>query len=202
PRKSGSHCNRGPGPKTKYPWRDDDHVTAPGRKRHNNRDSAPDLPSAVRHTFGEGQLYCMPENMCHLGTQDQLSIGIACWFYNRSDHDFACELLHRVREAHLRTSEIMLKADRRPIDDIGAVESALSPLALPSDGDLRALMRDVYRDLRYSLFSNGGYRNSPVPREDKPAMHADSRVAIEPPYRMLCRPAPEAGGAEPQAGHP
>ncbi|AOZ51192.1 hypothetical protein [Chromobacterium vaccinii] len=196
PGKSVIHFHLGPGPKTMYTWRDDDYVTAPGEKRHNNRDIAPHLPSAVRHTFGEGQLYFMPENMFHLGTQDQLSIGIACWFYNRSDHDFACELLHRVREAHLRPSEIMLKADRRPIDDIGAVESALSLLALPSDGDLRALMRDVYRDLRYSLFSNGGYRNSPVPREDKPAMHADSRVAIEPPYRMLCRPAPEAGRLE------
>ncbi|MGC0152933.1 hypothetical protein ACPRNU_10780 [Chromobacterium vaccinii] len=193
PGKSVIHFHLGPGPKTMYTWRDDDYVTAPGEKRCNNMNIAPHLPSAAHHAFGAGQLYFMPENMFHLGMQDELSIGIACWFYNRSDHDFACELLHRVREAHLRPSERMLKADRRPVDDIATVESALSLLALPGDGDLRALIRDVYRDLRYSLFSNAGYRNSPVPREDKPEMRPDSRVAAEAPYRMLCRPADEAG---------
>ncbi|OHX13096.1 hypothetical protein [Chromobacterium sphagni] len=194
--KSVIHFHLGPGPKTMYTWGDDDYVTAPGEKRCNNMDIAPHLPSAARHTFGEGQLYYMPANTFHLGMQDELSVGIACWFYNRSDHDFACELLHRVREAYLRPSEIMLKADRHPIDDIGAAESALALLTLPGGGDLRSLMREVYRDLRYSLFSNGGYRNSPIPRQDKPAMQADSRVAIEPPYRMLCRPAPQAGRLE------
>ncbi|MEO2217038.1 hypothetical protein ABGV49_08255 [Chromobacterium vaccinii] len=194
--KSVIHFHLGPGSKTMYTWGDDDYITAPGEKRLNNMNIAPHLPSAVRHTFGAGQLYFMPENMFHLGMQDELSVGIACWFYNRSDHTFACDLLHRIQEAYVQPSEIMLKADRLSIDDFSMAESALSLLALPSDGDLRALMRDVYRDLRYSLFSNGGYRNSPVPREDKPAMHADSRVAIEPPYRMLCRPAPEAGRLE------
>ncbi|AXE35405.1 hypothetical protein [Chromobacterium phragmitis] len=196
PGKSVIHFHLGPGSKTMYTWDDDDYVTAPDEKRFNNMNVAPHLPSAAAHTFHAGQLYFMPENRFHLGMQNELSIGIACWFYNRSDHDFACELLHRVRETCLRPSEIMLKADRRPIDDVGTVEAALSLLALPEDGDLRSLMRGAYRDLRYSLFSNGGYRNSPIPREVQPEIRPDSRVAAAAPYRMRCMPAQAAGRFE------
>jgi len=193
--KSGMHFHLGPGPKTMYTWEDEDYQTAPGEKRQNNMNVAAHLPSATRHTFHEGQFYFMPENKFHLGMQNELSIGIACWFYNRCDHDFMQELLHRVMNDHVRHAEGMLKADKNPIDDTSAVDSVLALLTLEDKEDLalKPLLRAIYRDFRYSLFSNAGFRNRPVPGAVDIDVGADDAVHTDEPYRLLCRPGAQPG---------
>ena len=187
--KSGMHFHLGPGPKTMYTWEDEDYRTAPEEKRQNNMNVAAHLPTATKHTFHEGQFYFMPENKFHLGMQDQLSIGIACWFNNRCDYDFVQELLDHVMNDHVRRSEGMLKADRNPIDDTSAVDAVLSLLTLEDKEDLalKPLLRGIYRDFRYSLFSNAGFRNRPVPRPADVDVGPGDAVHVDEPYRLLCR---------------
>ncbi len=187
--KSGMHFHLGPGPKTMYTWEDEEYRTAPEEKRQNNMNVAAHLPTATKHTFGEGQFYFMPENKFHVGMQDELSMGIACWFNNRCDYDFVQELLKHVMNEHVRRSEGMLKADRNPIDDTSAVDAVLSLLSLEDREDLalKPLLRDIYRDFRYSLFSNAGFRNRPVPSLVDVEVGPGDTVRTDEPYRLLCR---------------
>jgi len=193
--KSGMHFHLGPGPKTMYVWEDEDYKTAPGEKRCNNMNVAPHLASATRHTFHQGQFYFMPENKFHLGMQDELSIGLACWFYNRCDYDFAGELLNRFKAYNLPRSEGMLKSDKNPVDDTSAVEPVLSLFRLEDREDLgvKPLLREIYRDFRYSLFSNAGYRNRPIARTDDIDIGPDDAVCTDEPYKMFCRQDPRSG---------
>lgn len=193
--KSGMHFHLGPGPKTMYTWEDEDYKTAPGEKRQNNMNVAAHLATATKHTFHEGQFYFMPENKFHLGMQNELSIGIACWFYNRCDHDFMQELLHRVMNDHVRRADGMLKADKNPIDDTRAVEPVLSLLMLEDKEDLalKPLLRAIYRDFRYSLFSNAGFRNRPVPRVADIEVGPGDAARTDEPYQLLCRAGVQPG---------
>jgi hypothetical protein len=188
--KCGMHFHLGPGTKTMYVWEDDDYKTGPGEKRCNNMNIAPHLPTATRHTFREGEFYFMPPNKFHLGMQNDLSIGIACWFYNRCDYDFAGELLTRFKAYHLSKSEGMLHADKNPVDDTSAVDPVLSLFTLDGKEDVgfKPLLRDIYRDFRYALFSNAAFRNRPVARTTDIDIHADDAVRTEEPYRMVYRP--------------
>ena len=193
--KSGMHFHLGPGPKTMYTWEDADYRTAPEERRQNNMNVAAHLPTATKHTFREGQFYFMPENKFHLGMQDELSIGIACWFNNRCDYDFVQELLDHVMNDHVRRSEGMLKADRNAIDDTSAVDSVLSLITLDEKEDLalKPLLRGIYRDFRYSLFSNAGFRNRPVPSPVDIEVGPEDAAHVDEPYQLLCRDGAQPG---------
>jgi len=193
--KCGMHFHIGPGPKTMYVWEDDDYRTAPGEKRCNNMNIAPHLASAGKHTFHEGEFFFMPPNKFHLGMQNELSVGIACWFYNRCDHDFAGELLNRFQAFHLAESEVMLQADKNPVDDTSAVEPVLALFNLEGKEDvgLKPLLREVYGDFRYALFSNAGFRNRPVARTCEVEIRADDVVRTDDPYKLMVRPKASPG---------
>ncbi|MCV2353174.1 hypothetical protein LNV09_03260 [Paucibacter sp. B2R-40] len=193
--KSGVHFHLGPGPKTMYTWEDEDYKTAPVERRQNNMNVAAHLPTATKHTFHEGQFYFMPENKFHVGMQDELSIGIACWFNNRCDYDFVEELLKHVMTDHVRRSEGMLKADRNPVDDTTTVDAVLSLLTLEDKEDLalKPLLRGIYRDFRYCLFSNAGFRNRPVPNPVDIDIEPGDAVRIDEPYRLLYRTGAQPG---------
>ena len=189
PGKSVIHFHLGPGSKTMYVWDDDKYETAPGEKRQNNKAVEPHLASATRHTFHEGDLYFMPENRFHLGTQSGLSIGIACWFNNRSNIHFAQRLVQLLRQNYLHDSGTMLRHDRRPVDDIGHLEQTLDQFDLSEVGEasVKDTLRHIYKDFRYALFSNAGFRSSPFPNLAPAGIREDSRVRVTDPYRILAR---------------
>lgn len=193
--KSVLHFHLGPGPKTMYVWEDDDYKTGPEENRFNNMNIEKHLPHATKHTFGEGEFYFMPENKYHLGMQNELSIGIACWFFNRCDYDFANQLLERFRSNYLKNSRVMLKPDKKPVDDISTVEPILSLFDLPGGGDvgIKSLLGSIYKDFRYSLFSNAGFRNRPIPRSKDVDIKRGDRVYADLPYKIVCREAEELG---------
>jgi hypothetical protein len=193
PGKSVMHFHLGPGPKTMYVWEDDRYRTEPGVKRQNNKNFTPHLPTAIARTFHEGDIYFMPENRFHLGMQDSLSIGIACWANNRSKRHFAERLMQLVRQNYLRNSDDMLKSDKLAPDDISGVEETLALYEAPHDHDLKRLLRHVYKDFRYALFSNAGLRNAPLPDDPVPAIADNAVVRIEEPYRIYHAPESEEG---------
>ncbi len=187
PGKSVMHFHLGPGSKTMYVWEDEHYKTEPGEKRQNNMSFAPHLDSAIARTFHEGDIYFMPENRFHLGTQYGLSIGIACWANNRSKRHFAERLMQLVKLNYLLPSEDMLKSDRLAADDVSAVDSTMALFAAPEigEGSLKALLRHVYKDFRLALFSNAGFRNAPLPNPDALAISDDDSICIEEPYRIF-----------------
>jgi hypothetical protein len=186
PGKSVMHFHLGPGGKTMYTW-DDDYPPAQGRHFQNKKPIEPHLPHATRHDFAEGDVYFMPENRFHVGTQDGLSIGIACWCNNRSNADFSKELLTFMKRNYLLDSPLMLKADQRGLDDVSGLEPTLALYQFPpevQDLSFKDLMRNLYRDLRYALYSNAGLRNAPLPLLDPDPLAGKSTLCLEAPYSL------------------
>jgi len=187
PGKSVMHFHLGPGAKTMYTW--DDEVFADDvQKTYKSKPLELFTPLAKKHIFNEGDIYFMPENMYHIGTQEGLSIGIACWSYNRSNVDFAKRLLGLTIENFLQPSDVMLKPDRNKLDDSSGLEKTLELYKLPEDYKNLSFddtLKEVYRDLRYSLHSNSGYRTSPFTRDKDYSFQLSTKVEIEKPYRII-----------------
>ncbi|UUZ49048.1 hypothetical protein LP420_00440 [Massilia sp. B-10] len=189
PGKSVMHFHLGPGAKTMYCWDDEEYMARAGDAAQNNMDIVPHLPYAQQHTFAEGDIYFMPENRFHLGTQDGLSMGIACWWNNRASTDFAHTLMQMTANNLIAESPVMLKADKNGIDDCSAVDRTLALFGTAQDANktLAELLRATYVDLRYSLFSNGGLRNAPLPLKEDVVLSADTVVCSAAPFTMQLR---------------
>lgn len=194
PGKSVMHFHLGPGDKTMYTW-DDEEYLSHTRKVHNNTDVQPHLHYAEKHTFGEGDIYFMPENRFHLGTQSGLSIAIACWWNNRSNQDFAHGILKMAGDGLIASSTKMLKADSHDPADTSALDRTLQLYSAGCDIEKHSfadVLRLTYLDLRHALFSNGGLRNAPLPQTEEVEIDKDSIVRIAGHFRMLMRVTPDA----------
>lgn len=186
--KSVLHFHLGPGGKTIYTWDTKEYEDRVGEKKYNNQEVHKHLTYASEYSYEEGDLFFMQEDTYHVGMQDGLSITIACWFYNRSNFDFALRLQTLLSDRYIKNSTENLKPDMHPIDDTTGVEKTLALFELPDyleSLSFKELMRLTYKDLRYSLHSNAGYRTSPLPREDAIDLHGSSVVQTVEPFKIL-----------------
>jgi hypothetical protein len=188
PGKSVIHFHLGPSPKTMYTWETEEYLNLAGEQKHNNQDVQKYTPFANKFVINEGDLYFMPEDLYHVGTQDDLSIAIACWCYNRSNYDFALRLQTLFQEQTLQPSKVNLKADKNEISNTSAVEKTLKLFVIPKELEnhsFKDLMRETYKDLRFSLYSNAGYRTSPFAKEQGIELDIDDVIEIEKPFKIL-----------------
>jgi hypothetical protein len=188
PGKSVIHFHLGPSPKTMYTWDTEEYLSLVGEKKHNNQDVKKYIPFAQKFVINEGDLYFMPEDLYHVGTQDDLSIAIACWCYNRSNYDFALRLQTLFQEQTLQKSILNLKADKNEIYNTDAVEKTLDLFEIPKELEnlsFKDLMRETYKDLRFSLFSNAGYRTSPFAKKLGVELSIDDIIEVEKPFKIL-----------------
>lgn len=187
PGKSVIHFHLGPGNKTMYTWDTNEYENLVGEEKYNNKNIKKYLPYAKKHFFKEGDLYFMPEDIYHIGIQDGLSISVACWCYNRSNYDFALRLQSLFADQYLQNIKGNLKPDNNPIDDVNGAEQTLELYKIPLEFknlNFKDLMRETYRDHRYSLFSNAGFRTSPPPKNEDIYFEKDWMVQIEKPFEI------------------
>lgn len=185
--KSVMHFHLGPGGKTMHTWDDEPYSTHAAADPDHAKSLAHHAHYAQSHEFSEGDIYFMPENRFHIGTQSGLSVGIACWCNNRSVQDMATRLFTLFARDHVRESAAMLKADPAGLEETGGIEPVLDLYDFPPElehASMKDVFRYVYRDLRYALWSNGGLRNGPLPRRDRVTIRENSLVQAEVPYRM------------------
>lgn len=190
PGKSVMHFHLGPGSKKMYTWNTQKYEELVGEEKHNNQDIQRYLPYASEYAFDEGDIYFMPEDTYHVGTQSGLSIAIACWLNNRSNFDFALRLQSLFSEQYLKQSKDNLKFDSNTIDDITALDTTLRLFEIPPHLEqlsFKDLMKEIYRDLRYSLNSNGGFRTSPFPKTDSAYLKAEDKIQLVKPFKILYR---------------
>jgi hypothetical protein len=188
--KSVMHFHLGPGEKTMYTWDDEPYSSRCGINAKNNTEIGPHLEYADKHTFGEGDVYFMPENRFHVGCQSGLSIGIACWSNNRSSADYAHDILLFVHRSYVRSSDLMLHADNNTLEDTSAIEATLDLYDLPEHVQklsFKDLLRETYRDSRYALYSNCGFRNSPLPTAHELTITKSMKLCIVDPFKMHYR---------------
>ncbi|QZK98520.1 hypothetical protein [Flavobacterium psychrophilum] len=188
PGKSVIHFHLGPGSKTMYTWDTKEYLDLVGEEKYNNQNIEKYLPYANEHPFDEGDVYFMPEDTYHVGTQEGLSVAIACWCYNRANIDFAVRLQSLLSEQYLSKKDENLKADKNHVDDVSAVNKTLDLFELPKefeDLSFKNLLKEVYKDLRYSLYSNAGYRTSPFLKKEVISFEMDDTIELEKPYKIL-----------------
>ncbi len=200
PGKNVIHFHLGPGSKTIYTWDDTEkYVNLAGQKSQNNKDLESYLPLASKHSFKEGDLFCMPEDIYHVGIQEGLSIGIACWCNNRSKHDFMEQLINMLLNQYLKKDTDLyvrnpnnnLKPDRKPLNDSSFLDTTLQEwFDFPNGYEsltFNEVLKEIYKDLRYSLHSNAGYRTSPFPLEKDYNFKLDTLVYLSSPYQIKYR---------------
>jgi hypothetical protein len=187
PGKSVIHFHLGPGSKTMYTWNNEEYETMVGEEKYNNKAISKYIPYANKYPFDEGDIYFMPENTYHVGTQEGLSIAIACWCYNRGNYDFAGRLQAIIKEQYLQRSALMLKPDTNPLDNADGVDKTIDLYKLPPELEalsFKDLLKETYKDLRYTLHSNAGYRTYPFPKTDNKTFSVTDTVEIEQPYKI------------------
>lgn len=182
------HFHLGPEGKTMYTWDKDEYEKLVGEMKFNNKEVDKYIPYATEFAFEEGDLYFMPQGEYHVGKNKGLSMAITFWFYNHSKERFANKLNMTVLNQFMQKSRDLLSPDKNHLDDTSGVESTLDLLEIPdsiSNLSLKDLMREAYKDLRYSIHSNAGYRTSPIPLEEDVYFEMDEYIELEKPYKIL-----------------
>lgn len=188
PGKNVMHFHLGPGGKVMYTWDTKEYEGLVGEEKYNNQNVEKYLPYAQQHPFQEGDMYFMPEDIYHVGKQDGLSVAIACWCYNRSNYHFALELQEILSEQYLKPVAGNLKPDKNSLENTDAVEKTLDLFDIPEELEnltFKELMRETYKDLRYSLYSNSGYKYNSSKVKDEIEFDADAVIAITEPFKIL-----------------
>jgi hypothetical protein len=183
------HFHLGPGGKTMYTWSNElyEELIGKGYKREDVEDL---LPYATEFAFEEGDVYFMPEGEYHIGKQDGLSMAVTVWQYNLTKEKLAKKLHKVIQRQFLQKDDRILIPDRSPLDNAERVADILEAFTIPAELynlSYMELMREAYRDLRYAVGSNGGYRTSPFAKTEQPAFQLDDTIALEVPFKILYR---------------
>lgn len=91
-------------------------------------------------------------------------------------------------EQYIKTTDENLKPDNNAIQDVSAVDKTLDLFDMPEELEklnFKDLMKETYRDLRYSLYSNAGYRTSPFLKTEQISFDPDDIIEVERPYKIL-----------------
>jgi hypothetical protein len=182
------HFHLGPGNKTMYTWSKELYESLTVTKKFDKQDVEGLLPYSTEFNFDEGDLYFMPEGEFHIGKQEGLSMAITLWQYNHTRGDVAKKLQAVVFSQFFNPSNELLLPDRNDLDDVSGVNEILSTFNLSGDlQDLnfKDLMIEAYRDLRYSIHSNAGYRTSPFPKTEDHLFALEDKVQSIAPYKIL-----------------
>ena len=187
PGESVTHFHLGPGGKTMYTWNREQYEELAGENKYNNKDTKKFLPHANVHPFEEGDLYYMPPNEFHIGRADELSIGLTLWLNNHLKTDLAKKLLRVITDQYLTASNETMLMDKNPLEDLSAAEQAIEMFTIPKDMEnlgFRDLMRETFKDYRYSLYSNSGYWTRPFPKEVEEEYTVEDSFQIVKPFVM------------------
>jgi hypothetical protein len=185
------HFHLGPGPKTMYTWKNEDFTKLVDVATFNNKDVEPLLPHAKKFDFGEGDLYYMPNGEYHIGFSDELSLSLTFWTYNHTKFRFARRLHSMITDQFLKENTDLVTPDKNNIDDSSGMSDFYSCFEFTDGMDgksYKELISELYKDMRYSISSNCGYRTSPFPlRDDDSVVNINWVVSGESPYIIRYR---------------
>jgi hypothetical protein len=182
------HFHLGPCDKTMYTWERKEYEYLTKEKKIHKQDIESLLPYAKIFTFSEGDIYFMPEGEYHIGKQDGLSMAITFWRYNHTKDKLAKKLQEVLFAQFLQKNEDLLISDTNSLDDVSGLDETLSIVKIPDELEnlnYKDLMREAYKDLRYSIHSNAGYRTTPLPQSQDIKFDLDDIIVIEEPFRIL-----------------
>ncbi len=185
------HFHLGPGPKTMYTWNDEEFRELVNVRTYDNHNIQPLLKYANEFKFEEGDLYFMPTGEFHIGHSDKLSLSVTLWQYNHTKFRFARRIHNMIIDQFIKNSEELVTPDTNELNDISGMTDVLSTFEFTDEMNnfsYEELLTDMYRDLRYSIHSNAGYRTSPFPKLDKDSViNMEDMLILNTPFKILYR---------------
>ncbi len=185
------HFHLGPGRKTMYTWKDDQFRKLVDVRSYDNHNVEPLLKYANEFQFGEGDLYFMPTGEFHIGYSDELSLSVTFWQYNHTQFRFARRIHNMIIDQFIKESEKLVTPDVNNLEDISGMQDVLSTFEFTDEMDSLSyteLLTEMYKDLRYSINSNAGYRTSPFPKtEENSIINLKDTLVIETPFKIKYR---------------
>lgn len=185
------HFHLGPGNKVMYTWGREEYEEL--TKTIGKQDLDQLLPYAQEFSFGEGDMYFMPEGEYHIGMQEGLSVAVTFWRYNHTHYKLVSKLLNVIFSQFAKKGDALLPTDKRELGDVSGLDASLSILEIPEDlanMNLRELLSEAYSDLRHSIHSNAGYRTSPFVKKEEVIFHPTDLIQIAAPYKIRYKPSP------------
>jgi hypothetical protein len=182
------HFHLGPGDKTMYTWGRNEFEDLIDNKKFDKLNVESLLPYSTEFSFKEGDMYFMPEGEYHIGKQDGLSMAITFWRYNHTKDKLAKKLQNVIVSQFLQKNDDLLTTDKNKLDDVSGLDETLNIFEIPVEMEnlgFKDLMKEAYKDLRYSIHSNAGYRTSPFPKEKDILFDLDDILQIEKPFEIL-----------------
>jgi len=184
------HFHLGPGTKTMYLWEPNNYekLLSEGTYKRSEIDKL--RPLSTAYHFGKGDIFFMPEGIYHIGEQEGFSVGLTVWRYNHSDDRLYRGIHDMVYKNFLGERSSEMRGDNNELDDTSAIDPILKSLRISSDLknlSYEDLMRETYRDWRYSLHSNAGFRGVPTPHEQREQFKLDDELEISAPYKILIK---------------
>ncbi|WP_271782544.1 hypothetical protein [Aquimarina algiphila] len=185
------HFHLGPGPKTMYTWKDEEFRELVDVGTYDNHDVKPLLKHATEFKFEEGDLYFMPTGEFHIGHSDELSLSVTFWQYNHTKFRFARRIHNMIMDQFIKESEELVTPDRNELENTSGMQDVLSTFQFTDEMDdfsYKELLAEMYKDLRYSINSNAGYRTSPFPKtEEDSQLDINDAFIIETPFKIQYR---------------
>lgn len=180
------HYHLGPGKKSMYIWENE--LFEKLEKKINNKNIEKFLPYAEEYSFEKGDLYFMPQGVYHVGKQENFSVALTFWFYNHSKKRILEKLNTMLLEQYMDDIDELLPPDTSSLDDLSNIKNILSIYKIPKELEyvsFQDLLAEAYRDLRYTIASNAGYRTSLFPKDQNFELYEHDIVEIEKPYQLL-----------------
>lgn len=163
------HFHLGPGNKTMYTWEPEEYNEITGSKQ-NNHDIEPLLPIANKHEFGTGDLFFMPWNKYHIGYSDELSVGLTFWFVDPTKTIFLDSIINTFLTQYVSKGEDdVIMPEKDYLNDDQSFHDLLSILKLEEntlDMPVKEFLRKLYKEYKYSIYSNAGWESSTLTKKD------------------------------------
>ena len=191
PGESVIHFHLGPSPKTMHTWGDQEFRKLVDVSTYDNKDVEPLLQYATEFKFGEGDLYFMPTGEFHIGHSEELSLSITFWTYNHTKSRFARRIHNMIIDQFLKETNDLVTPDMNSLENTSDVKDVFSTLEFVDglqDFSYQELLTEMYRDLRFSINSNAGYRTSPFPKsEEDSQIDVNDILVVENPFVIKYR---------------
>ncbi len=182
------HFHLGNGAKTMYTWDKEvyENITTTF-ERINNTNVEPYISYANEFPYNEGDLYFMPQGEYHIGRSDDLSMGLTLWFNNHIKGELSKRAVKVIIDQYLQENDEVLELDKNDITDISNFKDSLDLFEIPAEMEkltFKDLLKEAYREFRYSLYSNGGFWTRPVPLENEFIFSKENIIELEKPYTI------------------
>jgi len=190
------HFHLGPGEKDMYIWEKETGKKL-GYKKGEKIENTDKYLKNYDHksTFKTGDLFSMPGRCIHIGNTKEFSIGLVIEFNNLTKREFAERLWFRLGDQlfskTFRGKEAIILPPYKAENHDVFIENLIREIKhynIDPRTFLKEALRKIYRDHKYSLFSNAGFSVPSTPQKETikvDEITSDKRIICKQPFKIM-----------------